>query len=62
MLSLAGIGSNDSKEQIPNPKTEIDADKQTVPKEYIEYFGKGFLAKATYNAVIPLLNMRNDPT
>lgn len=57
MMSLAGIGSQDSSDQIPTTKTGIAADKPAVPKEYIKYFGKGFLAKATYNAVIPLLYM-----
>lgn len=60
MMSLAGIGSQDSSDQIPTTKTGIAADKPAVPKEYIKYFGKGFLAKATYNAVIPLLYMQNE--
>lgn len=60
-MSLAGIGSQDSSDQIPTTKTGIAADKPAVPKEYIKYFGKGFLAKATYNAVIPLLYMQNEP-
>lgn len=38
MMSFAGISSGEKED--------------TVPKEYVKYFGHGFLAKATYNAVV----------
>lgn len=41
MMSFAGISSSDDKKETP------------VDKEYIKYFGTGFLAKAVYNAVVP---------
>lgn len=38
MMSFAGISSGEKE--------------NTAPKEYVKYFGHGFLAKATYNAVV----------